>query len=124
MSDFAYETDLHEACVAMAKAIGCRPMTNVVVLHRGRPTGLGTGSPDLVIAVPGCGRPARTEILFFELKTETGRRSAEQIKWTRGREAVRHPRVHDSQCQRDGGDHHRDPIRTRGVRRDDVGIHR
>lgn len=54
-------------------------MENRVVLHRKRPTGLGTGSPDLLIAIPGC--PRGTEILFAELKTEEGRRSADQVKW-------------------------------------------
>jgi len=88
MTDFTYETELHEACVQAAKAIGCRPMTNVVVLHRGRPTGLGTGSPDLIVVIPGSNFPDREpRYVWFELKRPTMKgdkksdRSKEQVEW-------------------------------------------
>lgn len=83
--DILLERDLHAACVAAAKAVGCVPLTNTVVRKGKRATGLGKGSPDILLVVPAALRLAsgvnEPAYLWFELKTKTGRRSPAQVKW-------------------------------------------
>lgn len=88
--DFALERDLHQACVDAAVAVGCVPLTNVVEPSRRSrkgASGLGKGSPDLLIVVPAALRLANGRYapayLWFELKTATGKRSVAQVDWHR-----------------------------------------
>jgi hypothetical protein len=70
------ESNLQSAIISALRAIGCLVVPNVVVTHRGRPTGCGTGSPDLFVAIP----PQWS--VWLEVKTEekTSKLSAEQVK--------------------------------------------
>lgn len=84
--DLTLERDLLAACIDAAQAIGCVPMPNVVVPTVRGATGLGKGSPDLVVAVPGAFRLAtgasETAVIFFELKKDAAsKRSPAQVKW-------------------------------------------
>lgn len=62
---YAYETDLQAAVIDALTACGCWVMPNVVVRHRKRATGLGTGSPDVLAIVPPTGVH-----VWFELKRD------------------------------------------------------
>jgi hypothetical protein len=71
---FEFESDLQEAIVRALESVHCWPMVNRVVMHRGRPTGLGTGSPDLLVAIPTHGH------VWFECKRDAASRpSPEQV---------------------------------------------
>lgn len=71
---FEFESELQEAIVKALEAVHCWPMVNRVVKHRRAPTGLGTGSPDLLVAIPTHG------LLFIECKRDAASKpSSEQI---------------------------------------------
>lgn len=73
---YEFESELQEAIVRALEACGCWPMVNRVVKHRRAPTGLGTGSPDLLVAIPTHG------LLFVECKRDAASKpSPEQIRW-------------------------------------------
>lgn len=74
------EAALQRAVCHALRAIGCRVHENIVVRHGRRATGAGTGSPDLLVAVPGV-RPKWAEHVWLELKTPTGRVRPGQTEW-------------------------------------------
>lgn len=83
------ESDLQLAIIDALRRVGCLVVPNVVVKHRGRVTGLGTGSPDLwVVALPD------ERAFWIEIKTpeKTSKLSAEQValhaEWRRYRQRV------------------------------------
>lgn len=82
MTDFEFERELQDACVAAAKACGCWPIENVVVLKGKRVTGLGAGSPDLLVIVPAAEPNGRPAYVWFELKRDgKSKRSPAQVRW-------------------------------------------
>lgn len=71
---FEFESDLQAAIVDALERCGCWVMVNRVVRHRRQPTGLGTGSPDLLVVIPTHG------VLFVECKRDAASKpSPEQI---------------------------------------------
>jgi hypothetical protein len=76
------ETALQADIVKALKAYGCRVHVNVVVKKRGRATGAGAGSPDLLVAIAGArANSRRPEYVWLEIKTDEGRRSPGQVEW-------------------------------------------
>lgn len=73
---YALESDLQAAVIGALEACGCWPIVNRVVRHRGGATGLGLGSPDLVVVVPTHGA------ICLELKRDKASKpSREQVAW-------------------------------------------
>lgn len=71
---YEFESELQEAIVRALEACGCWPMVNRVVKHRRAPTGLGTGSPDLLVAIPTHG------LVWLECKRDAASKpSPEQV---------------------------------------------
>jgi hypothetical protein len=78
------ESALQAAILDALNRAGCIATANVVCLHRGRPTGLGTGSPDVYVIVP----PNSTVWLEVKTPDKASKLSQEQIdlhaRWRRG----------------------------------------
>jgi len=78
------ESDLQSAILDALNRTGCIARANVVVLHRGRPTGLGTGSPDIYVIIP----PGSSVWLEVKTPDRSSKLSPEQVElhaaWRRG----------------------------------------
>lgn len=80
------ESALQLRAIDALAALGLWAIPNRVVLHRGAPTGLGPGSPDLVVVAPD------GVAGWIEMKTEErgSRLDVDQIEWHRRAALFKH----------------------------------